>query len=365
MICPMVDKTTLEWTTGFRARAARERRPIAATLELTRRCNLRCAHCYLGDQTEQHLQKDREISTAAVKSSLTEWAGAGCLYLTITGGDPMIRPDFAEIYRHARELGLVVAVFCNGTLVTDEIVALFRELPPRKVEISLYGATTATHDGVTGVSGSHARAWEGIHRLQAGGIRIALKTILMTSNQHEFEAMERQAAELGLDFRHDAAIFPCLTGGSTAPLGMRVSPAEAVKRDMASAENRQIWREKIERTAAHPEDERLYTCSAGQTSFHADPFGGLSPCLLAVDYRCSVRGRPFREVWESELEVIRRRTRTRPAGSLGGALRGACTHCPAFNRLETGDEEQESDYMNQTARLRFSAAMHAEVGASE
>lgn len=360
----MTDKTTMEWTAGFRARAAKSRAPIAAMLELTRRCNLRCAHCYLGDQIEQHRLRDHELGTEAVKAALTEWAAGGCLYLTITGGDPLVRPDFAEIYRHARNLGMVVSVFCNGTLVTDEIVALFQELPPRKVEISLYGATAATHDGVTGISGSHARAWEGIRRLQAGGIRIALKTLLLTTNQHEIEAMELQAAELGVGFRHDAALFPCLTNGSQAPLAFRVSPAEAVRHDMATPERRQMWREKIARTAAHPEDGRLYTCSAGLTSFHADPFGALFPCLMAMNFRYETRGRSFQEVWAGELEEIRQRKRTRPGGSFSGDLRGACTHCPAFNRLETGDEEQESETMQQTTRLRFEAAMSAEAGVS-
>ena len=183
-----VQNATREWTEAFRARAARTRTPVSATLELTRRCNLRCVHCYLGDQAEQHRLKDRELAAAAMKAAVSEWAQAGCLYLTLTGGEPLLRPDFPEIYRHARERGLVVTVFTNGTLVTEEIAGLFREFPPRKVEISLYGATAATHDGVTGVPGSHARAWAGIRRLQGAGVRVALKTVLMKSNLAEREA---------------------------------------------------------------------------------------------------------------------------------------------------------------------------------
>lgn len=362
MTCPAIDPVTREWTTEFRARAAQERRPISATLELTRRCNFRCAHCYLGDQAAQHRRRDRELSTEAIKSALGEWAEAGCLTLTITGGDPMIRPDFAGIYRHARELGLVVTVFCNGTLVTDEIVALFQEFPPRKVEISIYGATAETQDAVTGVPGSHAQAWAGIRRLHEGGIRIGLKTLLLTTNLHEFEAMEAQALELGVGFRHDAALFPCLTDGSTVPLTFRVSPEEAVRCDVATPERREMWREKIERTAARPEDDRLYACSAGLTAFHADPFGGLSPCLMAQRYQIPPRNRPFQEVWAGELAQIRQRKRSRPGGSFSGKWRGACAHCPAFNQLETGDEEQESDYMRKTTRLRHEAVMRTMPG---
>ena len=359
MTCPLTGYTTSEWTAGFRARAARSRTPISATLELTRRCNLRCIHCYLGDQAEQYRLRNRELGTAAVKSALSEWAAAGCLYLTLTGGDPLIRSDFAEVYRHARELGMVVSVFCNGTLLTDQLVALFREFPPRKVEVSLYGATAEIHEVVTRIPGSHARAWAGIRRLQQEGVRVVLKTVLMTVNRGEWKAMEQQAAEIGCGFRHDAAIFPELDGCVAAPLAWRVPPTEAVQCDMATPERRRMWREKIEQTSMHPEDDRLYTCSAGITAFHADPFGGLSPCLLAVDYHCCADGRPFAEVWSGELGALRQQKRTRPGGSFSGALRGACTHCPAFNRLETGDEECESDYMKQTTLLRYRAAMSA------
>ena len=352
-----VQTATREWIAGFRARAARTRTPIAATLELTRRCNLRCVHCYLGDQAAQHRLEDRELDAAAVKGALSEWTDAGCLYLTLTGGEPLLRPDFAEIYRHARELGLVVTVFTNGTLVADEIAALFRERPPRKVEISLYGAAAATHDALTGVPGSHARAWAGIRRLQAAGVRVVLKTVLMKPNLAEREELERQAAEIGAAFRHDAAIFPCLDGGSRAPLALRVAPEEAVRADMATAERRAMWREKIEQTAAQPADNRLYACAAGRSAFHADPFGGFSPCLLAEHFRCESAGRAFRDVWAGDLAALQNRRRARSDTSFAGDLRGACAHCPAFNRLETGDDELESDYMKKTTALRFGAAM--------
>jgi MoaA/NifB/PqqE/SkfB family radical SAM enzyme len=347
----------VRWTLDFRLRAARERRPIAATLELTRRCNLRCVHCYLGDQADQHRQKNLELDTEAVKAAISEWVEAGCLYLTITGGDPLLRSDFPEIYRHARESGLVVTVFTNGTLVDDGITALFAELPPRKVEISLYGATAATHDAITGVPGSHTRAWEGIRRLQAAGVRLVLKMMVLTVNRHEFEAVERQAVETGAGFRFDSALFPCLQGGGRAPLDLRIAPEEAVALDMADAERRAMWRDKIEQMAAHPDDDRLYPCAAGLNQFHADPFGGLSPCLMAAAYREESAERPFCERWQGGLSAIREQRRTGDGGSFGGGLRGACTHCPAFNRLETGDEETESEYMQRTTQLRYAAAM--------
>lgn len=351
------DVSSIDWTLGFRSRAYQERVPISATLELTSRCNLRCRHCYLGNQTEQHRKRDQERTTEQVLKSLNEWAEAGCLYLLITGGDPMMRKDFAVVYRHARELGMIVTVFCDGILVTDAIIELFRELPPRKVEISIYGATAETYETVTRVPGSHANAWKGIRRLHESGIRIALKTVYMTLNQDELSAMAAQAADLGVPFRYDSAIFPCLPDNSSAPLDLRVSPENIVANDLADPVRRRQWLDKIEKTAALPEDGRLYTCGAGATSFYSDPFGNLSPCLMTTHYRYKQEGRDFREVWNGDLAEIRKKRKTARSSCLTGALRGACTHCPAFNFLETGDEEVESDYVRRTTQLRYEGAL--------
>lgn len=345
---------TEAWTVDFRARAANTRIPISATLELTSRCNLKCQHCYLGDQTEQHRRRKEEQSTEDVLASLDEWAEAGCLYLLITGGDPMMRPDFRTVYRHARELGMVVTVFCDGILVNDKILDLFQELPPRKVEISVYGATAETYESITRVPGSHARAWKGIHRMLDRGIRVSLKTVLMSLNRHELEDMARQAEDLGMEFRYDAAIFPCLPDGSNQPLDLRVSPEEAVAADLATPERRQMWKEKIETLSQYEDTDQLYTCAAGATSFYSDPFGALSPCLMTTHYRYAPEGRTFQDIWKGDLGEIRQKKRSR-ATCLQGQMKGACTHCPAFNFLETGDEETESEYIRKTTELRFQA----------
>lgn len=344
------------WQMGFRARAATRRLPLTANLELTSRCNLRCRHCYLGAPSEQPRKRTPERNTVEVLSSLDAWAAAGVFHLVITGGDPMIRGDFADVYRHAAELGMLITVFCDGILVSDAILELFRTYPPRSVEIGIYGATAETYEAITRVPGSHARAWKGIQRLLDDGVRVVLKTMLMTLNEHELGEMARQAEALGCKFRFDAAIFPCLPDDSKAPLDFRVSPETAVKWDLAFPERRRQWQAAVARPAPEAQvGERLYRCGAGTTAFYCDPYGNLSPCLMTKHYRCAAQGRDFEDVWKNELGAIRSRKRTRPGGCFSGPLRNACTHCPAFNFLETGNDESDSEYMKRTAQLRYRA----------
>ena len=347
------DPDMSRWAAGFRRRAAEKRIPLTAMLELTSRCNLRCQHCYLGDQEAQHAKREQERNTEQVKASLQEWADAGCLYLTITGGDPMMREDFPEIYRTACELGMLVTVFCDGILVDEAMIELFKEFPPLKVEISIYGATRGTYELVTQVPRSHAEAWQGIDRLCANGIRVGLKTVVMTLNEHEVPEMEAQAEQRGLSFRFDSAIFPCLPVDSNEPIDLRVPPETAVKHDLAGPGRLQKWAANIETAGTRPQNDSLYQCGAGLTSFYADPYGKLSPCLMTRNYVYSQDGRAFEDVWHIELSEIRKKKRTRKDDSLCGGIQGACTHCPAMNYVETGDEETVSDYMKETARLRY------------
>ena len=98
----------------------------------------------------------------------------------------------------------------NGAVITHAVRQKFLELPPRKVEVSLYGATAATYEAVTQVPGSHARCMEGIRWLYENGIALTLKTVLMRENRHELDAMRAMANRFAAPFYFDTAIFPCL-----------------------------------------------------------------------------------------------------------------------------------------------------------
>ena len=97
----------LRWTRSFQVKTQSLRVPLSGMIEITSRCNLRCVHCYLGEQSEQHSKREQELSTQQWFDLIDQFVAAGCLYITLTGGDPMMRRDFADIYRHCKESGLV------------------------------------------------------------------------------------------------------------------------------------------------------------------------------------------------------------------------------------------------------------------
>ena len=347
------------WMRRFRNRVTARRVPVAGTLELTSRCNLRCVHCYLGPQEEQWKKRSQELSTQRVLSIIDEITAAGCLYLTITGGDPMLHPDFPEIYRYAREQGLIVTVFCDGILVRDHIVELFREYPPAVVEVSLYGATRKTYEAVTRIMGSHARCLTGVRRLIDSGVRVKLKTVLMTVNSHEVEPMRRMAEELGVPFRIDNAIFPCLPDNDQGPLRLRVSPEEAVQRELSDPKRLEQWLGHLDTHAGVPRSESLYRCGAGVTSFFIDPYGYASPCLMTTQYRHSLAEAGFARLWSRELAQLRSKTARDGYECNSCEMQVACGGCPAFHYQETGAEDVKSDYVCETTRVRWETIQRA------
>ena len=227
-----------EYFMQFNKKAYDLRTPLTGTLDLTYRCNLNCIHCYLGDNA--YVNKHDEMSTKQICTVIDEITEAGCLYFLVTGGEPFLRRDFPEIYGYAKKQGLIITIFTNGTLVTNELIGLFRDLPPYAVEITLYGSTAKTYERITGVPGSFGKCLEGIQKLHDNRISVKLKTILMTLNNHEFFDIEQMAKDYGMKFRFDAAIFPRFDGDKS-PLHLRVSPDDAVSKEFSDEKRARDW----------------------------------------------------------------------------------------------------------------------------
>jgi len=293
-----------------------------------------------------------------VLSIIDQATDAGCLFLLITGGEPLVREDFPDVYRHARERGLFVTVFTNGTLVDTKTAALFEEFPPVAVEISIYGARAETHDRVTGVPGSHDLSMRAVRLLMARGIRVALKTILMTVNRSELGDMESQARELGLKFRFDAMISPRLDGDK-APLGFRVTPAEAVEGEFSSPARVEQWRKYARRDRPPPSgSDKLYTCGTGISCFHIDPYGGLHPCLMAQTSGYDLTRGPFEDGWRRVVPQIREENAPGDYRCNHCDKQLYCSACPASFQLE-GESESYYAFMCAVAEKRSDAILQS------
>src|SRR3990172_897076 len=197
------------------------RSPLQGTLEITPRCNNRCVHCYV---THCPVEPDKkELSYQEYRHLLDVLAEAGCIWLIITGGEPMVRKDFLDIYTYAKEKGFIIVLFTNGTLITPEIADHLGRWRPKTVEITMYGATRETYERVTGVPGSFERCVRGIELLAERRIPLALKAMALTINRHEINDIKKYAQKLGAEFRYDPVVWPRLDGVKE-PQRVRLEP---------------------------------------------------------------------------------------------------------------------------------------------
>jgi len=355
----------------------KERYPRDGTIELTHRCSLNCIHCYCkgsedekGDASQVTAntgQTDNgELSTAQWKEILDVVQREGCFYLTITGGDPLVRDDFLEIYSYAKRKGFIITLFTNGHGFTEEVIDYLVKLPPRSMEITLNGITKGTYEAITQVPGSFFRVMETIRILAQKKLPLILKTNCLKQNRHELGKIKKMTEELlgrpsknRYYFKYDPMIYPRLNGDRT-PCSYRLSPEELLE---AKRQDPDIW-EEYQRGlhAGFPDLERdknfLYRCNTWMTQFFINPYGKLKFCEFSDKFSVDLKTTSFNEGFYNTFpKLLNERFKT-DSKCRDCSLRSICYHCPARAGLETKDEEAPVSYYCELAKATY-REMHA------
>jgi len=330
-------------------KAVSERIPLAGEIELTFRCNLKCAHCYVVYEL-----KKKEMTYKEICHILDEITEAGCLWFLITGGEPLVRDDFLDIYTYAKKKGLIITLFTNGTLITPQIADYLRDWPPFAVEITLYGITKQTYERVTGVPGSFDHCMEGIHLLLERNIPLKLKTMVMTLNQNELWDIKKYAEDLGVQFTFDPILTPKIDG-SKEPCRLRIPPEEVVKLDLADEGRLKEWKEFCQELWGPAKSDKLFVCGAGQTSFHINPYGQLAICGMSRNPSYDLRQGSFQDGWYDFIPKIRKQKPKTDYKCAKCDLLSLCGQCPGWAKLENNNPETPIEYLCQIAHLRAKA----------
>jgi radical SAM protein with 4Fe4S-binding SPASM domain len=332
-----------------------KRIPLSGTLELTFRCNNRCVHCYVNQRIDDTGEKEKELRNAEICHLLDDLAEQGCLSLLLTGGEPLVREDFRDIYLYAKKKGLLITLFTNGTLITPSLADFLKEFPPRSIEISLYGITERTYERVTRSPGSYKTCRNGIDLLMERNLPLTLKTVVLPVNRHEFLGIKAFVEGLGLAFRFDALINGRVDGRRSVAK-LRIPPHEVVELDMTDPRRGFEFVRLYERTSGIKQDpDLLFRCGAGVNSFHIDPYGRLMLCIIGRNPSYDLRRGSFREGWHVFLPRIREQKLKRKNKCADCDLRFICDQCPGWSQLEYGDQEMPSEYLCKVAHLRAEA----------
>jgi radical SAM protein with 4Fe4S-binding SPASM domain len=330
--------------------AALKHQPVNGTFELTDRCNLACRMCYVRESPGDAARRAQELSAAAWVGLATQAVDNGMVFLLLTGGEVFLRPDFFELYTPLTRLGLVITLFTNGTLVTHSLAARLAEAPPGRTEVSIYGATAATYEAVTGVEGSYARSCAGIEALVRHRVPLSLKTTVTRQNEAELDGMRQMARNWGVPFAASWLLSKRRDGRASDVEDCRLAPCDCVALEATDRASAVEWSETALREPAR-ESSRTFYCQAGQAAFVINPRGEMSPCIDLPLPAARPLEIGFRAAWEQVQRFVDSAPALAPLCRTCD-LRAFCTNCPAWSQLETGTLTEPVPYICEIARAR-------------
>lgn len=355
MDCPKITEISYnDWSTSFHNRNSEKRIPISGSLELTFRCNNNCVHCYCNEPANDTEEKDREMNTGMITDIISEIANEGCLWLMITGGEPLLRPDFREIFLHAKKKGMLITLFTNGTLIDEKMADFLADWMPYSIEITLYGASEKTYEDVTRAHGSFRRCMKGIELLLERKIPLELKTMAIKQNIHELSSMKQYAEGYGLKFRFDPVINSRLDMDK-GPQSTRIDIEDVIRLDLEDEKRLKEWEEFCSKFIGHNGSDKVYNCGAGINSFHIDPYGNLNICIMARKDKYDLKTGNFRDGWNNFIIKLREMPMNPYNRCMGCDLMSLCGQCPGWSQLEHGNDESPVDYLCEIAHKRAEA----------
>ena len=330
--------------------AAEKRQPVNGTFELTARCNLACRMCYVNQETNSKNELKSELTAGKWLKLAEQAVENGMVFLLLTGGEVFLRPDFFDIYTPLTRMGLILTLFTNGTLLTDNIAAKLAEAPPNRTEVTIYGATKKTFETVTGVPGSYERCINGIELLKKHRVPLGLKSTLTRQNVGELEAMREMAHSWGLPFSAGWLLSKRVDGAYSEVENCRISAADCVNLEASDKASATDWTEAALRESQNENQSNFY-CQVGKAAFIINPKGEMNICLDLNQPAAKPLEVGFSAAWADVKNYVD----TAPPLSKACfecEARHFCPRCPAWSELETGTLTEPVPYLCEIAFAR-------------
>lgn len=354
------------------------RYPLNATFELTARCNLACKMCFIRvDERRIAELGTRELTTQEWIGLARQAAELGTFKLLITGGEPMLRPDFVEIYEAILQMGFYVILYTNATMITPRIKDLLTKYPPHEIGVTIYGASEETYGRLCGVPGAFHRALEGIKFLHTLPSRLELRTTYVKDNVADMQAIRALAAGIDDDIPllNNFSVTKAVRGGIADPVSARLSPEENVKMvfdntilsikkflDNKEKEKRGESTRKgtIQYKDTEQEEKKLsiYGCGGGTTQYTVTWNGRLIACQMMDEKGVDVVENTLAGAWEEYPYTV---SFPGPAAECASCEWVAnCSSCPADRKAETGSVHGISEYHCKLSEAFYQTNKHYE-----
>ena len=349
-------------------RMKENRLALAFSLEITARCNNNCSHCYINLPANDRSAQEKELNFEEIMNLADQAVQMGALWCTISGGEPLLRNDFKEIYLGLKRKGLIVSVFTNATLIKEEHIELFKKYPPQDIEVTVYGVTKETYEAVTRRPGSYQAFMRGLNLLLQNGLKVRLKAMAIRSNFKELPQIAQFCRERTKDyFRFDPLLhlrYDRNLARNEEIKSERLTPQEIVAIEMADSERFNSLEKGCDNLInlefSNSTSDKLFTCDTGAGAFNVSFDGNLHLCTSLYHPDCvyNLRKGSLADAWQNFIPKIKdmRSNNKRFLNTCRICpIMNLCLWCPAHSYLETGEMDSWVEYFCQVAHERAKA----------
>ncbi len=351
------------FSTFLHAKARQEGFAVSGTFEITSRCNFGCKMCYI--HSSECNQRSEELPAEWWIETGKKAVEQGMVFLLITGGEPLLRDDFPYIYSELKKLGLVVSLNTNGYLLKGKIAELFRNDPPFRINVSLYGSSDDAYERFTGVRG-FSQVIENVQNMRKMGIEVRFNCSITPDNCYDIENIFNLANKLDMHIKTTPYMYPQMrVSGVAGKNDYRLSADEAAKyrvkwSALKYSADEFISRAKGMRNSICALEKENITdalpgkvrCRAGSSSLWINKKGEMSACGM-IDKAFDIKTLGFNEAWNQVKKFTA--AIELPAKCQACKYREICNVCAATCYTETGEFSAVPDYIcrfsEETARL--------------
>lgn len=330
--------------------------PIAGNFELTARCNFNCPMCYV-HMTEDQLRETgkKELTAQQWLDIAKEAKDRGMVFALLTGGEPLVRKDFFEIYDGMRKMGILISINSNGSMLKGPILERFLEAPPLRFNISLYGGNNDTYRNMCGLP-VYDQVKENIRALRQAGVDVSLNLSITPYNKDDLKRIYEDAVELDVNVKASSYMYPSVrVNGEQYGCGNRLSCAESAKYSVEWDLLRfpeEVFEQRAQKMAQFQPLEsdgcpvevgEGVRCRAGSTSFWMTWDGRMLPCGMMTGPVAKPLEMGFDAAWE-HIRSETRKIRT-PAKCVSCDYKEICGACAAVYFTETGKFDEVPEYV--------------------
>lgn len=334
--------------------------PLSGTFELSPVCNFACKMCYVRKTIQEVKEHPRKMMSLEQWIELAEQARKeGMLYLLLTGGEPLLWPDFWKLYDRLSKMGFLIGINTNGSMINDQVIERWKENPPYRVNITLYGANDDTYEELCAAKGVCSKVKDAICKLKKAGISVKLNCSLTPYNAKDLEEMVRFAKEKEVFLSVSTYMYPPvrrdenMTGKND-----RFEPEEAAYYHMQryryqkGEEAYQKYLDNIleglteplglDESCVDPVDGRI-RCRAGSAAFWVTWDGYMTPCGMMPEPKVSITDKTFLEAWKEIVEISEKLRTSSICEKCPDQQ--MCHSCAAMAYAETGKTEGIPTYL--------------------